>query len=263
MPEARQHILPARCTSGGGKHMAEHTPSRSPAPPTSGLASTIEKGASVHDAAGVAVGNVTDVDLTQERLVVDGRPVGFDEFSVPLSSVSAVHENDVTLNMAVDVNSPGTTRWLDPPAPITPAATRTSANTAPAATGRSTPPSPLDAPTAAGSHPASTTHAPFSTPIGGATNAPPTFRAAPAGSQATPASGRMSAGPTPTWAHDVPSYEEGDGMMRPIMMGLGGLAVTGLATAGFAWWRRRRRKSTFERMMDLATDIMSDMAGQY
>jgi CBS domain-containing protein len=46
-------------------------------------------------------------------------------------------------------------------------------------------------------------------------------------------------------------------------MGVAGLAVTGAAAAGVVWWRRRQRKSTFQRAMDLATEFASEFSPSF
>lgn len=100
--------------------MAEHHPSTTEmsGSPKDGIADKIELGATVHDAVGVAIGTVHDVDADRRRLVVDGRPMGLGQFEVPLTAVESVVGNEVHLNLQLDtVASRGdTVKFVRPPA---------------------------------------------------------------------------------------------------------------------------------------------------
>src|SRR6185503_3751271 len=78
----------------------------------------IEKGWGVYDALGRPLGNATDVDRAQGRLLVDGRAVGFDEFEVPLTAIREAGGNEVHLALTVDPNlgaESSSPRFVDAP----------------------------------------------------------------------------------------------------------------------------------------------------
>ena len=171
----------------------------------------------VYDALGRPLGNVTDVDRSRGRLVVDGRSAGFDEFEVPLTAVREAGDNDVHLALAVDPTQHtggGIPHFTDPPSdePIRP-------RTQPSPTGA--------APSTATGSPRSATAA-----------TTPTVRPIAA----------ERGGPAPVWTEE----QDADGLdrWRPYL----GLAAAGLGAAGYAWWRRRRKQTYWERAAAFAGD---------
>ena len=228
-------------------------------PPTPGqgsgaaLAGRIVKGATVHDAVGIALGNVTDVEPERQQITVDGRPVGYNAFTVPLSAVSEVTGNEVHLNVMIDQSTPpdgSLPRFVAPPAdartrssPTTPErpAAETPFATETSATSASTTP-----PTAAyGASDASAGYQ--TTEFGG------TFKLGTAESRADTHTGSRQGTRAPIW-HEQPQGDEGDGMSTLMKVGAASLTLAGLAAGGYLWWQKRRKRSTFERAMDLATD---------
>jgi len=73
--------------------------------PKDGIADQIELGGTVYDAVGVAIGTVHDVDIDRRRLVVDGRPMGFEQYEVPLTAVDRVVGNEAHLNLKLDTTA--------------------------------------------------------------------------------------------------------------------------------------------------------------
>jgi len=225
--------------------MADHTQPVTPGGSVSGVASLIEKGATVQDAVGISLGNVTDVDLNRQVLIIDGRPVGHDVFDVPLSSVASVRDNEVHLSVALDAQgaAPGVApRFVKATAPVEPT------------------PTPLTEPALAAGSTEPITDATFGSPIGTTVGATSSFT--PSSSYTSPSPREsMPAGPAPSWAHAGDQYSDEGSMFGPTAMSLAGLGAAGLATAGYVWWRRRRRKSAWERALDLATDLTSNYGG--
>jgi len=90
--------------------------SQSGTPGSSGTATRrIELGWQVYDALERPVGNVADVDQQRGQLRVDGRPVGFDFYEVPLSDVNQVKDENVYLSMQLDPSATGDNRphWVN------------------------------------------------------------------------------------------------------------------------------------------------------
>lgn len=92
--------------------MAQHDTSTQPVGrrdegrPTETMASQlVEKGWTVYDAAEHPLGNVSDVDHAAGRLVIDGRPVGYGTFDVPLSAVRRTGDNEVHLALTIDAGA--------------------------------------------------------------------------------------------------------------------------------------------------------------
>ena len=91
-----------------------------------GAGQFIEKGWTVYDAAERPVGNVHDVDYTRNVLEVDGRPQGFEIYSIPLTMVDSASGNKVHLNKVVDTSAGalgGTPRFVDRPGATTTSST--------------------------------------------------------------------------------------------------------------------------------------------
>jgi len=88
--------------------------------PKDGIADQIELGGTVHDAVGVAIGTVHDVDIDRRRLVVDGRPMSLDQYEVPLTAVDRVVGNEVHLNLQLDTEAShgDTVKFVRPPADV-------------------------------------------------------------------------------------------------------------------------------------------------
>ena len=181
-----------------------------------GNAQFIEKGWTVYDAVSHPVGNVRDVDYARNVLEVDGRPQGFEIYTIPLSMVESAGSNEVHLGKVVDTSAGalgGTPRFVDQ----TGATTTTTAST------------PRSATMTAGA----TTE-----PVGAASMrefSPPY------------ASRHPTMGPngeTPSWGRD-------DGWSWS-KIAIGGLALGGLAAASYFMRQRMRRKSALERFMDSA-----------
>jgi CBS domain-containing protein len=85
--------------------MAEHhhgSSAQAPGSSGTGLAGKLELGSTVYDAVEVALGTVHEIDHQRGMLTIDGRPVGFDQFDVPLSSVRRIDGNEVFLNIQLD-----------------------------------------------------------------------------------------------------------------------------------------------------------------
>ena len=118
--------------------MAEHHRSQttSSGSERAGLAHQIELGGTVYDAVGVATGTVHGIDSDRGRLTVDGRPVGFDQYEVPLSAVERVAGNEVHLNLVIDTRSSAGSgiRFTDPSGATPVWATTTAASTSSGAT---------------------------------------------------------------------------------------------------------------------------------
>ena len=95
----------------------QHNPATTPTHGSgASFADRIELGGTVNDALGVPIGLVHDVDRDRNYLTIDGRPAGFGQYEVPLSTVERVGENNVHLNMVMDTtaSSPGSTIRLVP-----------------------------------------------------------------------------------------------------------------------------------------------------
>jgi CBS domain-containing protein len=186
--------------------------------PESPTLDVIEKGWTVYDALGRPLGNVTDVDRSRGRLVVDGRSAGFDELKAPLTAVREAGDNDVHLALAVDPTQHtggGIPHFTDPP-PDEPIRPRTQ-------------PSPIGA-----AQPS-------------ATSSPRSATAA-----TTPTSRPVAAerdGPAPVWTEQ----QDAGGLGRWLPF-LGLLAAGALGAIGYAWWRRRRKQTYWERAAAFAGD---------
>ena len=170
---------------------------------------SIELGWTVYDAVQRPVGNVTDVDLDRRRLVVDGRPVGFGEFEVPLTAVRDAGDNDVHLALTVDP-------------------TRHTEGAAPLFTDQSD----------SGPSRAESTRQADSRP-----RQPQATRPTPAATTTTSRSAPPEHGsPAQVWTErEEPS---GFGRWMPYVPLL---AAGGVGAAAYYWWRRRQRKTYWER----------------
>jgi len=222
------------------------------------VAQLIEKGWTVYDAVGRPVGNVTEIDTARKTLQLDGRPQGFDAFEIPLSMVANTNGENVNLNKIVDARPGelgGMPAFIDPPATTAStsavAATPTDTTRSRART-RSEPintrPEPVAASVAASTtpHTAETTTAPVGP--GSMRDFSPPY-----------ASRHPTMGPegvTPNWG------DENDNHWSASKIAMAGLALGGLAAAAYFMRRRMRRKSAFERFMDMAGDYF-DVANQY
>ena len=83
----------------------------------SGAGQLVEKGWTVYDALEHPLGTVTDVDASRNVLEIDGRPVGFGTFEVPLDLVGQSGGNKVHLNKVIEDSAPqpdGAPRLVDP-----------------------------------------------------------------------------------------------------------------------------------------------------
>ena len=69
----------------------------------------IEKGWTVYDALQHPLGIVHDVDAPRNRMIVDGRPVGFTTFEILLDSVGQTSGNEVHLTRVIEDSGPGLT----------------------------------------------------------------------------------------------------------------------------------------------------------
>jgi len=214
------------------------------------MADQIDKGATVHDAVGLALGNVTDVDRERQLLIVDGRPVGYSTFEVPLSAVSEVTGNEVHLNLMMDSSATpagATPRFVRPPANV-------QANSSPDPARGSAGATPFGAGTPASSMPSTPRVTPAVTGGGD-------FGYAATGAGATRMSGADDATGS-TWSQHDFDDDSDDGTSAWIKMGLAGLTVTGAAAAGYYWWQRRQRRTTFEKAMDFAAELFGDASGR-
>ena len=188
----------------------------------------IEKGWTVVDALGTPIGNVTDVDVQRGKIAVDGRPVGFSTFEVPLTYVGKSSDHEVRLSKVIDTAAASTDdipRFTDAPqtAPTgVPAGGSTSMRAERATVHTSASPAP-----AARAEQASTASGP--TPLPHAATAP--------------------TDPRVTSIHTGDSQHESPGWSTT-KMALSGLALGGLAAAGYVLKQRMRRKTAFERFMD-------------
>jgi len=212
----------------------------------------IEKGWTVYDAVEHPIGTVTDVDNDRGILMIDGRPVGLDSYEVPTELVRRAGDNEVHLTTVIDtatLEEGAEPRMVDAPVDTgTRAPTRTRVETAPETTttvsasrgrraGASVP------------NPAEEGVSSEAASVGGVSHLSPPYAAT------TP---QMQGGrETPSWGDD------GSGGWSVKRMGLGTLAVGGLAAAGYAMRRRMRRRTPYERFMDAASDylgVASDFA---
>src|SRR4051812_49170687 len=104
-------------------------------PETFGAGRLVEKGWTVYDAVEHPIGTVTDVDAARGVITVDGRPVGFDSFEVPLDLIGRSGGNEVHLTKVIESDSLSEStpvRLIDPPAEVSePTPTRTRARTRP------------------------------------------------------------------------------------------------------------------------------------
>jgi CBS domain-containing protein len=255
-------------------------------PDTGGEGTLIEKGWTVYDAVEHPIGTVTDVDIARSVLTVDGRPAGLGTFEAPLDLVARFGGNEVHLTKVIepsDLDADAPLRLVDPPPEVTPPSTarargraRTGAASAADAgplTGptaaRDVPPSPATPIRPAGTsvepvtpiRPASTSVEPV-TPIGRA-SAPPAPTPAGSFSQFSPPYARTGASETTT-SYTTPDWGDSGGGWNAKKIGMAALAIGGLAAAGYVMRRRARRKTTYERIMDAASDYLglaSDYAG--
>jgi CBS domain-containing protein len=184
---------------------------------STGRIDAIEKGWTVYDAVQRPVGNVTDVDRQAGELVVDGRSVGFGEFAVPLTAVRAARDNDVYLALAVDPTQhaeDATPRFIDPP---------------------------VDRP----SRPETARPTVDTTPPKGTATTSPSAATTPTGRVVTAERG----GPSPVWDEG-----EGDRRFGRWTPYVGALATVGIGALGYYWWRRRQRRTAWERTLDFVAD---------
>src|SRR5262245_29569787 len=83
----------------------------------SGAGRLVEKGWTVYDSLERPLGTVTDVDTSRGILEVDGRPVGFGTFEIPLDFVGQSGDNKVHLNKVIEDSAPqpdGAPRLVEP-----------------------------------------------------------------------------------------------------------------------------------------------------
>src|SRR6478609_2548664 len=81
-----------------------------------------EKGWTVYDAVEHPLGTVTDADTARNMLVIDGRPVGFGTYEVPLDLVERSGGNEVHISKVIEESGPsadGAPRLMDVPASMT------------------------------------------------------------------------------------------------------------------------------------------------
>lgn len=218
----------------------------------------IEKGWTVYDAAERPIGNVTEVDAARDVLGVDGRPQGFDAFEVPLGYVDRASSNDVFLTRVVDTDpsaTGGIPRFVDAPATSTTGRGRATARTESAATTRAEPtttvrsePKVTVSPTTTASsrpRPGSTTATPH-------TGTPPTPYTEDTMREFTPPYATAQARTT-----DASWPDEHQNGWSVSTLAKAGLALGGLAASAYFLRRRMRRKTAFERFMDMASDYSS------
>jgi CBS domain-containing protein len=207
-----------------------------------GASQFIEKGWSVYDAAEHPLGNVTEIDIARDVLDVDGRPQGFGTFEIPLSMVESAGSNEVHLAKVLDasaIGSGGSPRFVDPPAITTGATTTTSTTTRSRTRNRAEPAS-----TTGSASTRSRTSGATTDPVG-----PGTMREfSPPYASRHPTMGPE--GETPSWGHE---HEDGWSAKK---IAMAGLALGGLAGATYFMRRRMRRKTAFERFMDVAGDYV-------
>ena len=225
----------------------QHPPENRAGASSSGHAAVqlIEKGWTVYDAVGRPVGNVTEIDDARGVLELDGRPQGSGSFQIPLTMVASTSDGNVQLARVVDPNTSqvgGAPSFVDPPSTTTTTAgttrsrARTRAEPTSIPTSTSTPPRASSTPT--------------TDPVG-----PGTMREfSPPYASRHPTMGPE--GVTPSWGDE---HEDGWSASKVAMAGL---ALGGLAAATYFMRRRMRRKSAFERFMDLAGDYF-DVANDY
>jgi CBS domain-containing protein len=208
----------------------------------------IEKGWTVYDAAERPIGNVTEVDTARDVLGVDGRPQGFDTFEVSLGYVDRAGGNDVFLTRVVDTDpnaTGGIPRFVEAPATSTAGRGRAGARAESATTGRTEPSATVRSepkvnvstpPTTASSRPR-----PVSTP--------PTPYTEDTMREFTPAYATAQARTT-----DASWPDENQNGWSASTLAKAGLALGGLAASAYFLRRRMRRKTAFERFMDMASD---------
>lgn len=248
---------------------------RAPTDARTGNTQLIEKGWSVHDAVDRAIGNVTDVDTARGVLVVDGRPVGFEAFEVPLSIVSRTSPNDVFLSKVLDPKASANDdvpHFVDPPRDVTAATSAASASAmaGPRSSASSTMPNPVTSTrvneaTVQTATPSRTTEVPTPMASSAGTSQSSTASLTSAGVQTPPldpakprATTLPHAAAAPTDPRVTPmypdDYREPDRGWTATSMTLSGLGIGGLAIAGYLLRQKLRRKSRFERFMDTTSE---------
>jgi CBS domain-containing protein len=213
-----------------------------------GAGRLIEKGWTVYDALEHPLGTVHDVDTTRDILEIDGRPVGFETFDVPMEYVGQSGGNEVHLNKVIESTTPGPGG-----APIlveaqaatgTASTTRTRGRTRTATTTEATPSAAIGAG-------ATTTTRPV-----GAADASPTqsfgqFSPPYASTQRDVGYGTEA----PDWGDDH------SGGWNAKKLGMAALAMGGLAAAGYVMRRRTRRRSRYERFLGATTGYLGTASG--
>jgi CBS domain-containing protein len=210
---------------------AEHRTSGRGSTRTAGSTHLIEKGWTVVDAVGRPIGNVTDVEIDRGVIAVDGRPAGFMPFTVPLELVRTAADGDVHLTKVIDASTSATDevpKFIDPPkdAPDVASARSSEAERRSETTQRT----------------AQTT----------ATTNRPNLRVAPPAS--APVGTAASAPTDPTVAPATGVQQAADRTWKTGRMVAGGLALGGLAAAGYLIRQRMRRKSRWERFLDASSE---------
>jgi len=200
--------------------------------------SQIELGWSVYDALGRPVGNVVDVEQGRGQLRIDGRPVGFDFYEVPLSSVKEVKNDDVYLSAQLDARSASSDqfpRWMSDADVASNAVTSTQrVSDAPRTTspgGRSD--------TSASMH---------------------TSSAAPSASWSSTVEHPINANVVSTTSRDVPVWTEDDDERMSYVPWIAAVGVGAAGAAGYYWWLQHQRRTPYQRALDMAS-FAFDRAG--
>jgi CBS domain-containing protein len=210
----------------------------------------IEKGWTVLDAVERAIGNVTGVDMQRGTVEVDGRPAGFTTFEVPLTYVGKTSDHEVHLTKVIDAAvsaTQSTPTFIDPPKPTTarsPSGAISSATTERASVATSTP----SAQTSDPERPPLRIAMPNTGPVGSAS-----------GPSAVPHATSTPTDPRVTTIHADADHAESTSW-SPTKMAFGGLALSGLAAAGYLIRQKMRRKSAFERIIDQISGLSGDYA---
>jgi len=214
----------------------------------------IEKGWTVYDALEHPIGTVTDVDTDRGVLMIDGRPVGLDTYEVATDLVRRAGDNEVHLTTVIETESleeGAAPRLVDAPADTgTRARTRSRVDVPPETAVTA---SPSRGARANVPNPAEEGVNPEAASVGGVSHFSPPY--------AAPSPQMQGGRETPSWGDD-----DGSGGWSMKKMGLGALAVGGLAAAGYAMRRRMRRRTPYERFMDSASDYLdfaSDLASDF
>lgn len=211
----------------------------------------IEKGWTVLDAVEHPFGNVTGVDTQRGAIEVDGRPAGLGAFEVPLNYVGTAGDGEVHLTKVIQPNAitaaDGSPTFIDPPKQTSDhtAASSATPSTVERATVRTSTPS---AQTAEPERPALRIAMPNSGPVSSAS-----------GPQAVPQAATAPTDPRVTTIHADAEETESSGWSTT-KMAAGGLALGGLAAAGYVLRQRMRRKSAFERILEQIADTSTSYA---